>query len=395
MINDEILSRRALYKAFPELPEVEAQKLISKGSVARYPAGTILCHEGQVEDVFYVLLEGEVKVSKEIDEDEARVLKKLNPGDFFGEMGLIHDAPRAATVATTMVSSVLEINKERFEEVLQESSIVSLAMVREVSRRLMENDEMAIEDLRLKAGELAQAYQQLAELDLARREFLTTIAHELRTPLTSASGFMQVIKMGQMEGEALKSALETVSRNIDQIVALMNDILFLQEMELILSDFEPVDIDALITRVVDSERAHVEEVRVGLNVNIAPNLSSVPGDFNSLERAFQAILNNAIKFSINGGVVQVNVDHNPAYVWVSIQDQGIGIPDEDLPQIFNRFWRREEYEGHLFGGVGLGLSIARQVIEQHGGEIEVKSEIGKGSIFTIRLKIKATQELII
>ena len=395
MINDNILSHRALYKAFPEIPEAEAEKLISKGNVAHYPGGTILCHEGQVEDVFYVLLEGEVKVSKEIDEDEARVLKNLNPGDFFGEMGLIHDAPRAASVETTVASSVLEINKEGFEEVLQESSIVSLAMVREVSRRLMENDEMAIEDLRLKAGELAHAYQQLAELELARREFLTTIAHELRTPLTSASGFMQVIKMGMMEGEALKSALETVSKNIDQIVALMNDILFLQEMDLILSNFKPVDIGTLIARVVDIERVHAEQGRVGLNLMIALNLPLVPGDLNSLERAFQAILNNAVKFSINGGIVQVNVDHNPSCVWVSIQDQGIGIPDEDLLQIFNRFWRREEYEGHLFGGVGLGLSISRQVIEQHGGEIEVKSDIGKGSKFTIRLKIKATQELII
>ena len=80
---------------------------------------------------------------------------------------------------------------------------------------------------------------------------------------------------------------------------------------------------------------------------------------------------------------------------MSIQDQRIGIPDEDLPQIFDRYRRREEYEGHLFGGIDLGLSIARLVIEQHGGEIDVKSNIGKGSKFTIRLKIKTTQELII
>ena len=206
---------------------------------------------------------------------------------------------------------------------------------------------------------------------------------------------MQVIKMGQMEGEALKSALETVSRNIDQIIALMNDILFLQEMDLILSDFEPVDIGVLIARVVDIEKGHSEKVRVGLDLDIAPNLPTVPGDLSSLERAFLGIVNNAIKFSINGGIIKVIVDQTPSYVWVSIQDQGIGIPDEDLPQIFNRFWRREEYEGHLFGGVGLGLSIARQVIEQHGGEIEVKSETGKGSLFTVRLNAKATQEPII
>jgi signal transduction histidine kinase len=394
-MSDEHFSRFALYKAFPGIPDNEIKRLIDAGNVARYPPETILCLEGQVEYVFYILLDGEVKVTKEITGDDVRVLKHLNPGDFFGEMGLIHDAPRAATVTTTKSASVLEINKEGFEEVLNLSSVVSLSMVREVSRRLMENDEMAIEDLRHKAGELALAYQQLAELDLARREFLTTIAHELRTPLTSASGFMQVIQMGMMEGDALKQALEKVSRNIGQIVSLINDILFLQEMELILSDFEPVDVGELVARVVDAEKGHAEEMGVGLDFNIAPNLPPAPGDLKSLERTLKAILNNAIKFSIYQGNVHVKVDHNPSYVWVSIRDQGIGISEEDLPNIFNRFWRTEEFDGQLFGGVGLGLSIARQVIQQHGGEIEVKSEVRKGSTFTVRLKLKSSPSPII
>ena len=229
-MSDERYSRMALYKAFPGIPEDEIKRLIVAGTVAHYPRGSVLCLEGQTEDVFYVLLRGGVEVTKEISENDVRVLKHLEPGDFFGEMGLIHDAPRAATVTTTKESSVLEINKEGFEEVLHLSSVVSLSMVREVSRRLRENDEMAIEDLRLKAGDLAQAYQQLAELELARREFLTTIAHELRTPLTSASGFLQVVQMGMLDGEALNQALETISRNIEQIITLINDILFLQEM---------------------------------------------------------------------------------------------------------------------------------------------------------------------
>lgn len=394
-MNDEILAKRALYKAFPGIPEGEANQLISKGRISHYPAGTILCLEGRTEDVFYILLQGEVKVTKAIDQDDDRLLKYLSPGDFFGEMGLIHDAPRAASVTSTIESTVLEINKEGFQDVLEESSTVSLAMVREVSRRLRENDEMAIEDLRLKAGELAEAYQKLAELDLARREFLTTIAHELRTPLTSASGFMQVIRMGMMDGDALQSALGTVSRNIDQIVSLTNDILFLQEMDLIFSDFEPVAIQPVLEKLAEEEQTHAKEMGVEVSTNFAPNLTTVPGDVKSLERAFGAVLNNAIKFSLNGGDVTITVDHNPSYLWVSIQDQGIGISEEDLPHIFERFWRMEEYNGHLFGGIGLGLSIAKQVIEQHGGKIEVGSRPGQGSIFTIKLKKRKLPEPVI
>jgi signal transduction histidine kinase len=395
MMTDDHISRKAINKAFPGIPEGEIKKLISVGKVAHYPIGTNLCLEGQIEDVFYVLLEGEVEVTKQINQNNDRLLKHLKSGDFFGEMGLIHDAPRAATVTTTKYSTVLEIDKDSFEEVLHLSSVVSLSMVREVSRRLRENDEMAIEDLRLKAGELAEAYQQLAELDLARREFLTTIAHELRTPLTSSSGYMYAIQMGMLEGEALQQALATVTRNLEQIISLINDILFLQEMELILSDFKPIDISELVAKVVEIERSHAEEMGISLHLNVTPNPPPVPGDVKSLERAFLAIINNAIKFSIYQKDVYVNIEHNLSYVWVSVKDQGIGISDGDYNNIFNRFWRTEEFDGHLFNGIGLGLPIAKQVIEQHGGEIEVESEVRKGSTFNVRLKVNSIPSPII
>ncbi|MDH5505741.1 MAG: ATP-binding protein [Anaerolineae bacterium] len=387
-MDEDILARQALKKAFSGIPDLEVEKLLASGGVAHYPPGTVLCQEDAIEDTFYIILGGEVKVTKVINDLENRLLKRLGTGDFFGEMGIIHNAPRAATVSTTTNTAVLEIRKDSFEQLLNQSTSVSLAMVREVSRRLRENDEMAIEDLRLKAGELAQAYQQLAELELARREFLTTIAHELRTPLTSAAGFMQVIRLGMMEGETLKGALNTVSRNIDQIVTLMNDILFLQEMELILSEFTPVDIGAVVAASVEAERVHSENTGVAINLSIAPNLPFVPGDAKNLERAFTAIINNAIKFTLNEEPISIVVDYNPSYVWVKILDRGIGIPPGNMLKIYDRFFRTEEFNGHLFGGVGLGLSIARQVIEQHGGEIEVHSEVGRGTIFTIHLKLR-------
>jgi signal transduction histidine kinase len=193
--------------------------------------------------------------------------------------------------------------------------------------------------------------------------FLTTIAHELRTPLTSAAGFLQVISLGMMDGETLKSALATVTRNIEQIVSLTNDILFLQEMDLILAEFEPVDIGAIITAIVNEEREHAEKAGVGLQLNIAPNLPNVLGDAKTLKRAFAAFLNNAIKFS-PGGDVEVSVEHNDTHLWVAVRDTGVGIPEDVLPKVFDRFFRIEEFDGHMFGGVGLGLSIARQVIEQ-------------------------------
>jgi signal transduction histidine kinase len=223
-------------------------------------------------------------------------------------------------------------------------------------------------------------------LELARREFLTTIAHELRTPLTSAGGFMQVVRMGMMEGEQLQSALETIARNIEHTTTLMNDILFLQEMDLILSDFGPIHLGEVVSAAVEEKRAYAEASGVAIKLAIAPNLPKALGDPKNLQRAFAAIVDNAVKFSEAGGRVAVTVDHNPSYLWVRIQDEGIGIPPEILPKIYDRFFRVEEFDGRLYGGVGIGLSIAQQVIRQHEGEIEVGSKVGDGSKFTVRLK---------
>jgi signal transduction histidine kinase len=385
-----IAPQKILLNAFPGIPLTEAQELITSGEVHTYPANTILCLEDAFESTFYIILDGEVSVIKVINHEEVRTLKSLTAGDFFGEMAIIHDAPRAATVTTLVPTMVLEIHKEAFNNLLRHSASVSLAMVQEVSRRLRENDAMAIEDLRLKAGELAAAYQQLAEQDYARREFLTIVAHELRTPLTVANGFMQMIQMGLLQGKYLDSeqqlaALESASRNIDQIVTLVNDILFLQEMDLILPRFQPTDVGQAVSSTVDQYQAKAQENQVELSLNIAPDLPLVSGDPKSLERAFAAILDNSIKFSPDGGDVEIRVNHNGSQVWIQFCDHGIGIPEHILPRIFNRFFHVDEIDGRLFRGVGLGLSIARQVIEQHNGRISVETEYGKGTTFTVYL----------
>ncbi len=376
-----------IQRAFPGIGQNEGEDLARTGDVHTYPAKYILCQEGAIEEIFYILLRGKVQVTKLIDPTEVRLLSFLGPGDFFGEMALIHNAPRAATVATLIPTTVLEINKSDFDELLKKNASVSLAMVREVSRRLRENDEMAIEDLRIKAKELAEAYQQLAEQDYARQEFLTTIAHELRTPLTTSYGYMQAIEMGMLSDEELKIILKTISNNTKQVISLVNDILFLQEMDLIILEFQPVDIGYLVTSVIEQQKEKSKRNNLVIMLNIAPNLPKVSGDVKSLERVFNILLDNAIKFSPEGGEISINVEQITDMIWVSVLDHGVGIPPEAMPRIFRRFFRLDEVGGYLFSGAGLGLSIARQVVDQHAGKIEVESQLGKGSKFSVGLNI--------
>jgi len=381
----DLSPRRIIRKAFPGIREDEAFEIAAVGRIHEYPAGTILCKEGANETIFYILLDGQVEVTKAMINMQSRVMKHLGAGEFFGEMAIIHNMPRAATVTTITPVTVLEIHKEDFTRLLEHCTPVSLAMVREVSQRLRQNDEMAIEDLRIKAGELAEAYQTLAEMEFARSEFLTTIAHELRTPLTAAGGFLQMIQKGMLRGNILNSAMDQVTSNIQDIISLVNDILFIQEMDLILPDFVAMDLSNLIQNLVKDMQILAESNGVELQLNLAEDMPKIMGDEKSLFRAFKAVIDNAVKFSPNGGLVEIMVGWNQDNTWVKIQDQGVGIPEEAIGRIFDRFFHLDEIGGHLFRGVGLGLSIAQQVVEQHKGWIEAESEPGKGSLFTIYL----------
>ncbi|MEP7134699.1 MAG: ATP-binding protein [Chloroflexota bacterium] len=372
-------------RAFPGIKPDEIEELIAHSQVRTYMPGSILCRENATEDRFYMILEGDVEITKVINNNETRLLKTLGPGDFFGEMALIHNAPRAATVTAKSDLTTLELDKAAFDRVLRTSSSIAMAMVSEISNRLRSNDQLAVDDLRMRASELAEAYQKLAEQDLARREFLTNIAHEIRTPLMIATGYLQMLQRGIMTGDQVSTGVDTVARNLQRITTLVNDILFLQEMDLVLPEFQSVDMNEVAQHVLEKYTEVAIKLSVDLRFTPSPNLSPVSGDSKSLERALMALVDNALKFSPKGGDVEIRLSEKNEELLVAVEDHGIGISKENMPRIFDRFYHLEKHEDDLFGGVGLGLAITRQVIKQHHGRLDVVSEPGKGSTFTMTL----------
>jgi signal transduction histidine kinase len=385
MIKDHVPSS-IIPRTFPGITLDEVEELIAFSEIREYPADIVICQEGALEDTFYLILDGEVRVSKMINNMETRLLKTLRLGDFFGEMALIQNVPRTATVKSVTPLVVLEINKEAFNRILKHSSSVSIALVREISRRLRENDTMAIEDLRMRARELADAYQKLAEEEVIRRDLLTNLAHLLRTPLMSAGGFLQLIQKGAVPSEQIPGTIDTISRNVQQISSLVNDILFIQEMDLILGKFQAVDMLALARAVLARYQDMAKEKGIKLSLFPGRSVPPVSGDPGHLERALIALVDNAVKFSPDGGRVAIHLGQRAGMVSVAVSDTGIGILPEYLPHIFDRFYHVDRSSDQLFEGLGLGLAITRQVIEQHKGKLEVTSTPGKGSTFTMRLR---------
>lgn len=379
-----------LRSAFPGMDENALSEMARLAMINTYPADTVLCHEGAEEEVFYLLGDGQVVITQRLG-DEDRLLRYGNPGDYFGEMALIANTPRNATVRTITEATVLEIDKATFIEMIRQNPVIALTMFRTSVGWLRANDKAAIDGLSRQKRELEEAYFELQTQEGLRTEFLTTLAHELRTPLTSATGFMQLLKNAAIAGPARDMALDRISSNLDRIVSLVNDLLFVQEMDFIDPVIRPINLPKILTSIVDEAQDRAAANNLVIKKNLPSALPEIQADVDSLMRAFNALLDNSIKFSPEGGEIQINVTLSESMVNVGFKDPGIGIEPDFMPRLFRRFERREKRGQYLFGGIGLGLPIAKHLVESFGGSINVESEMGQGSTFTVSLPYLAAK----
>ena len=380
-----------LRSVFPGMADESLLDMAQIARSTRYPAGTLLCHEGAEEEVFYIIGEGQVMISQQLAGQE-RVLRYSEPGEYFGEMALIADTTRNANVRTTMESAFLEIDKHTFIQLLQQNPVIALTMFQTTVGWLRSNDKRAIDEISRQKAEIEQAYHELKIQEQHRSEFLTTLAHELRTPLTTANGFMQLIKSGNMPGPALQMALTKVGGGLEKVVSLVNDLLFVQEMDLIEPTMRAVNVSAMLKSLIDEAQAKASENGLVISLQLPDALPSVEADPDGLLRALRALLDNAIKFSPKGGEIAIDVAVREGKLYIAFRDPGIGIEPEFLPKIFERFEHQEKRGDYLFGGIGLGLPIAQHLIESFGGAITVDTEVDMGSVFTVRLPAMINNE---
>jgi two-component system phosphate regulon sensor histidine kinase PhoR len=302
-------------------------------------------------------------------------------------MALLQNEARSANVRALSDVMVLEIDKTAFHEAIQTNPTMMLDIVRTLIDRMRSNDATALEEMRIRKEEIEAAYGELRHQEQLRTEFLTTLAHELRTPLTTAKGYMQLVQAGALNGPAISMGLQKVSTNIDHIISLVNDLLFVQEQELIEPVLHPVSLPALIEVVVSNLREAAESGGAVIRLDVPPDLPTIQADPDGLVRAFGELLDNAIKFSPEGGDIVITARQSSQGIDVDFVDNGIGITEAFMPRLFQRFERTDRVGDYVFEGVGLGLAIAKHIIESHGGSISVRSAVGQGSTFTVHLPL--------
>jgi len=371
------------------LDEEELARLSSAAQVKTFPAGEVICREGEPGDAFYVIVEGQVGVYKEVDETEERWLSNLGPGEFFGELALVQEGTRNATVRTLEPTTVLEIGREPFLRVLGASPSLAVRILVQLSRRLVEADRRALAELREANEQLRRALERLERLDRTKTDFIQVSAHELRTPVAALLGYAQMMRDHPLvqKDEQLRALVQGVVDSTDRLHRVFNSILDLSrviEGEVQIHP-SPVSFSVVFQGIRDEFKEALEQRRLLFEMKGLRDLPFYPADPVLIYKAFRHLVNNAIKYTPDGGRItvtgeMVEVPDLGRCVQITVEDTGIGIAPEDLDLIFEKFYRVGEVSLHSSGttafkggGPGLGLAIARGVVLAHGGRIWAES----------------------
>jgi PAS domain S-box-containing protein len=239
------------------------------------------------------------------------------------------------------------------------------------------------------------ARDQAEAASQAKDQFLATLSHELRTPLTAIVGWVYLLRSGQLEPETIARGLQTIERNAMLQAQLVSDIL---DMSRIMAArfrlvVRPVDLTPLLAAAIDSLMPAARAKGLRVQPVLDPSAGPVLGDPDRLQQVFWNLLSNAIKFTAEGGRVQVKLAVVDGSAEVTVEDDGVGIPADFVPHVFELFRQRDSSNTRAHGGLGLGLSVVRHLVELHGGTVVAESPgEGRGATFTVRLPLLKAAE---
>lgn len=271
------------------------------------------------------------------------------------------------------------ISKKRFEEI--------------EDLRTSYDDELdyIIKHLIKSSRTVEREIQRLNRIENYRKEFIGDISHELKTPIFAIQGFIETLLNGALEDEEVnRNFLQKAMRNVNRLIFLTKDLMEISRLETgeLKSEIENIYIAEIIREVVESlvYKAEKEEVELFIQ-KLDPNIQ-IKADKNQIKQVLINIVENGIKYNVKGGKVEVGITDNPTNpekVILYVRDTGIGIDEQDIPRVTERFFRVDKSRSRERGGTGLGLSIVKHIIEAHGETLTIESEPNKGTIFKISL----------
>lgn len=359
-------------KLFSQLKAPELSALRKLARERSFAAGAEIFREGEPGDGVYVVKEGLVEISAGVGQDGRQVFSKVEPGDIFGEMAVIEDKPRSANAVARQASTVYFIPRAGMLDLVEASSGLTLALLREISHRLREFNHQYLR-------EVLQA-ERLAVLG----RFARSIIHDLKNPLNIIGLSAEIAATQQGTPEVRERAIADIRAQVDRINDLIGEILEFTQgapSELVLP---PMDYGRFVEELLEELRPELAMKSVAIEVQQpAPNVLLLLNP-KRLRRAFYNLVNNASEAMPSGGTIFLRFQSGSGEVITELEDSGAGIAPEIAGQLFEPFATHGKANG-----TGLGLSITKRIIEDHKGWIAAKNGSGRGAIFQFGLPLPA------
>ncbi|HEX4084885.1 MAG TPA: ATP-binding protein, partial [Chthoniobacteraceae bacterium] len=235
---------------------------------------------------------------------------------------------------------------------------------------------------------------RVKQLEEVRRQFVANVSHELRTPLSIFHGYLETLQETKdLTEEETAGYLRIMSKHSRRLQLLLDDLLILARLEARTDplDIQPLSLRLFLQKIIEEWGPRLQEKKVSLSVD--PAVETIPADPFRLEQVIGNLLENAIKYSAPGSRIDIRAVPSGDRVELRIEDTGVGIPPNDLPHVFERFYRVEKARSREAGGTGLGLSIVKHIVGLHGGEVRAESVFGKGTAIVIHLPMKDVEEV--
>jgi len=239
--------------------------------------------------------------------------------------------------------------------------------------------------------QLAIALEEVKKVSKMKSDFISAVSHELRTPLTSIKGYASILitgKIGEIP-QQVKERLEKINKHSDNLVKMINDLLDISRIESgrVEMKFTKHNVASVLENVLDILAPQIKEKGIQLKTQIDPNTPEMTVDLSQFERVFINLIGNAVKFTPLNGAITVGAQKDHNTILFSVTDTGIGIKEEDIPKLFDEFYRVENEINQNVKGTGLGLALAKNIVEVHGGQIWVTSKVNGGTTFYFTLPV--------
>ena len=294
----------------------------------------------------------------------------------------------ASVVRNDKVHSLVTASLEDAEEKVEEVNLFTPAeRVFQVQTALLRNEDTTVTGVVATFNDITE----LRNVERMKTEFVASVSHELRTPLTSIKGFVRTLlddTEGYYDRDTQVEFYQIIDQECDRLVRLINDLLNVSRIEAgraLELNLKPIDLRNLMARVVTSQQSYT--TRHTLVLEAPEDLPAVVADEDKVDQILTNLINNAIKYSPDGGHVWVSARSADGNIEVSVKDEGVGIPEEHLDKIFARFHRVESGDSRRAGGTGIGLYLVKHLVEAHHGRIRVDSRVDQGSTFTFTIPL--------